>query len=546
MRHRSPLVHGLITASLAVTVAVPVALFGMPGAAAAKVYDGPDVASYQHPNPTRAHPHGQPINWRKVRRAGKEFAIVKATEGTGYVNPDFAGPYFHDYADARAAGLVHGAYHFARPALPIVSSAFAQARFFANVVGSVDTRHTLPPALDLESTGGLNRPQLVTWAQDFMLKLRSITGRTPMLYTYPSFWTGDLADPTAVARYPLWMASYGTARAPVADMWQYTSTAHIKGIFGNVDVSKFLGKSGVPWSTISDGTVHTPWQPAAPAAPVSASASISGNTATVHWMPGDTGTRRVTKYVVVASHGGGRTTVNGTHFAATFENLAPQTTYTFTVTAVNSVDSGVRSRPTNPVTPILPTKLKASADSVVNYGDPLSLQTKLTRTDTGDPLARRRVLVYHRATSAAAWKRIDTLRTDASGRADLTLTPRRSGQLESVFPGTRSMARAVAYTKYAVRPVVTSTLSSDSVVHGGTVTMSGGMTPAVSHVKVTLQRLVNGAWLTSKTTTRTGPRGRYIFDIRPRTPGTYVLRALVAAADGRAATHSHRVRLTVS
>src|SRR5690349_18644463 len=104
MHSRSALTRVLLTPALAVAVAFPVIVAGMPGIAAAKAVDGPDVSSYQHPNPSKKHPHGQPIHWHKVRKAGKDFAIVKATEGTSYVNPDFNGPYFHDYADAKAAG----------------------------------------------------------------------------------------------------------------------------------------------------------------------------------------------------------------------------------------------------------------------------------------------------------------------------------------------------------------------------------------------------------------------------------------------------------
>src|SRR4051794_29908178 len=64
-------------------------------ATTAAVIDGPDVASYQHP-------YGARINWHKVASAHKEFAIVKATEGTSYRNP-----WFHtDYIRSRRAGLV--------------------------------------------------------------------------------------------------------------------------------------------------------------------------------------------------------------------------------------------------------------------------------------------------------------------------------------------------------------------------------------------------------------------------------------------------------
>src|SRR5215217_9613824 len=51
------------------------------------------------------------INWPQVRSAGKEFAFVKATESTNYVDPTAAG----NVANARAAGLLVGVYHFARP-----------------------------------------------------------------------------------------------------------------------------------------------------------------------------------------------------------------------------------------------------------------------------------------------------------------------------------------------------------------------------------------------------------------------------------------------
>ena len=88
-----------MTIALCLAMATPVMVGALPSASAAKVYDGPDVSSYQHPHPTSAHPHGQPINWVAVKNAGKDFAIVKATEGTGYVNPYFAGPYANDYAD---------------------------------------------------------------------------------------------------------------------------------------------------------------------------------------------------------------------------------------------------------------------------------------------------------------------------------------------------------------------------------------------------------------------------------------------------------------
>lgn len=62
---------------------------------------GVDVSSWQHED-------GHPINWDAVYEAGYRFVIVKATQGTTYVNPWVA----RDLSDASAAGLLLGAYHY--------------------------------------------------------------------------------------------------------------------------------------------------------------------------------------------------------------------------------------------------------------------------------------------------------------------------------------------------------------------------------------------------------------------------------------------------
>ena len=61
---------------------------------------GTDVSGYQ-----------PSINWTTVKNAGVVFAWAKATEGTGYVNPDFTA----QESGAKGVGIYIGAYHFARP-----------------------------------------------------------------------------------------------------------------------------------------------------------------------------------------------------------------------------------------------------------------------------------------------------------------------------------------------------------------------------------------------------------------------------------------------
>src|SRR5436190_13959779 len=51
------------------------------------------------------------INWSSVHSCGANYAFAKATEGTGYTDPNFS-TYM---ANGKAAGMQMGAYHFAHP-----------------------------------------------------------------------------------------------------------------------------------------------------------------------------------------------------------------------------------------------------------------------------------------------------------------------------------------------------------------------------------------------------------------------------------------------
>jgi GH25 family lysozyme M1 (1,4-beta-N-acetylmuramidase) len=196
---------------------------------------GVDISSWQHLN-------GATIDWNAVKAAGNAFAVIKATEATTYVNPQFAA----DKAAAEAAGLVVGAYHYARPALPI-STAIDQANYFLAHAGNVRAVGQLAPVLDLEQTGGLNPAQLTTWTQTFLRTVEAQTGRTPILYTYRSFWTDKIANTQAFTKYPLWFALYNDNADPGPLpggwpswlIWQYDSGGAVNGITGRVDVNAF-------------------------------------------------------------------------------------------------------------------------------------------------------------------------------------------------------------------------------------------------------------------------------------------------------------------
>lgn len=220
----------VLTAAL-VAVASPAAAQSNPA--------GIDVSHYQGS-----------INWGSVKNAGIDFAYIKATEGTSYKDPQFNA----NYPAAHGAGVIRGAYHFARPGS---SSGATQANFFAANGGAWSADDlTLPGALDLEappsgaSCYGLTTTQMRNWITDFYNTYKSKTGRDVVIYTTASWWNSCTGSWTGMAsKSPLWVAHWGTSNPTLPagwsgttwTVWQYTSTGSVSGISGNVDRNNFNG-----------------------------------------------------------------------------------------------------------------------------------------------------------------------------------------------------------------------------------------------------------------------------------------------------------------
>jgi lysozyme len=240
----------VIATAVATTACSPVGTTGpMAGPYTHGIW-GPDVSSYQHPG-------GVGINWTSVRAQGARFAFVKVSEGSNYRNPYAAS----DIGGARAAGLYVTGYHFARPRLPL-STAASDARTFASLMGNVKLAGTLPPVLDIETTGGLSATNTTKWVKTFLTTLQGVTGRTPMIYSGNWFWRGYMGNPAGFSQYPVWAAQYTGGIGPnlfgdfqYSTFWQYTDRAKINGIKGGVDNSYFHGSLSQLLSLSWIGTV---------------------------------------------------------------------------------------------------------------------------------------------------------------------------------------------------------------------------------------------------------------------------------------------------
>jgi len=193
----------------------------------ASTVEGIDVSQYQ----------GN-INWTQVKASGRQFAIIRVSDGTGYPDPYFA----QNWAGAKNAGLIRGAYQFFEPG----GDAVAQANLLLQKMGSLGAGD-LPPMIDVEATGGQSGATTPSKIHQWVNTVQAAPGRKPLVYTGTWFWDPSVGS-SDFASYPLVESWYCSSCCPnlpkpwsTFAMWQYSSTGSVSGISGNVDLDKFNG-----------------------------------------------------------------------------------------------------------------------------------------------------------------------------------------------------------------------------------------------------------------------------------------------------------------
>lgn len=155
------------------------------------------------------NPH--PIDYAAVRAAGVTGVIVKATEGTTYINPFYG----QDVAGFQAVGVPVIAYHFAS-----FGDVTAEVTHFKSVAGP------LAKVLDSETSTD------EVWQWDFLGALGlSLDERM----NYGSSSTLSKTVPAL-----LWVADYD-AQPGWGECWQFTNTGTVAGVNGAVDLSEWTG-----------------------------------------------------------------------------------------------------------------------------------------------------------------------------------------------------------------------------------------------------------------------------------------------------------------
>lgn len=192
-------------------------------------------------------------SWQSNINVGKEgvpadFVIIKATGGTGYINPDCD----RAFQQAISSGKKVAVYHFANE-VGLEGTAEQEAEFFLKNIKGYIGKAVL--VLDWEST---NKGD-VAWAKRWLDYVQSETGVKPMFYTYTNVLQSYNFSSIAKADYGLWLADYG-ANNPQGysqptppsvpywnfiSMYQYTSNGQLPRWNGRLDLNVFYGDRGM-------------------------------------------------------------------------------------------------------------------------------------------------------------------------------------------------------------------------------------------------------------------------------------------------------------
>ena len=165
---------------------------------------------------------------------GADFVIIKATQGTWYVNPSCD----RHYQQAKAAGKLLGVYHYAEGGDPKAEANY----FLANINGYIKEAII---CLDWESVDNSRWGKSdAEWVKTWCDYVHSKTGVRPIVYIQAS----AISRLAGIGDYGLWVAQYASNEPTgyQAHPWnegkyacairQYTSHGSLAGYGGNLDL----------------------------------------------------------------------------------------------------------------------------------------------------------------------------------------------------------------------------------------------------------------------------------------------------------------------
>jgi lysozyme len=207
------------------------------------------------------------IDWTQIRKQGPAFVYIKATQGDHLFDDTFKKNWSEiAVLEPSANALYKGAYHF----FSAEADPANQADFFIKKIAEVGGLKAtdLPPCLDLEwdmigpngSDKWLKVPaaEIVNRVKIWLDRVEKGTGKRPIIYTNPSWWSAMLGKRPQFEDYVIWTSdySYGDLKTdnphvPSGNQvvfWQFTDRGRIlftsNGKTGMVDANTYMGDLG--------------------------------------------------------------------------------------------------------------------------------------------------------------------------------------------------------------------------------------------------------------------------------------------------------------
>lgn len=250
-----------------------------------------------------SHHQGSTLDFAAFRREGVEFAFLKSTEGSDFVDDQFA----KNLSKARAAGMLVAAYHYVR------SNATAAAQV-ANVRRVVPLDVPVIPDVEANS-GGI---QLV---HDFVAGLQAAGYHVPLTYLPRWYWQ-QIGSPSLAGLPSLWSSRYpdnvvGSLADELADVpasyWngygglgvivlQFSSSARIAG-YAPLDANAFRGDRDQLATLLGQSTTLTEEDPMFQTFELPPAAEPNEVTIALPWQGGSGGANKV--FAMVCAGAGG-------------------------------------------------------------------------------------------------------------------------------------------------------------------------------------------------------------------------------------------------
>lgn len=153
------------------------------------------------------------VDFVALAASGVEFVIIRCGVG----NSGIDSKYTTNVTAAKAAGLKVACYHFLYPLPPLASQPLRdpvkQAQYhFKGAQGELACIDCEWPAPEDFAKWGCTPTQLNQWMLIYLQEYERLSGKKPIIYTYP-YWSSAVKFDPQFAQYPLWIASYQASPA---------------------------------------------------------------------------------------------------------------------------------------------------------------------------------------------------------------------------------------------------------------------------------------------------------------------------------------------